>query len=101
MFPSVRHGTRKRAAPDPLKIVNAVTWLVVRDALSRIIESTELAPLTELHAVLTVARDARIADGWTAEDIGPRCAFFFASRDGTRVLVGIERIDPRGPRALR
>ena len=90
----MRHGSRKRASPDPLAPVNAVTWLVVRDALSQVLEFTELAPLADLRAVLSAARDARITDGWAAEEIGPRCAFFFASRDGERILVGIERREP-------
>jgi len=97
----MRHSSRKRASPDPLLPVDAVTWLVVRNALSRMVESIELPPRSDLRAVLNAARDARMAAGWAAGDIGPRCAFFFASRDGKRVLVGIERRDPRGPVALR
>jgi hypothetical protein len=71
--------------------------LVVRDRMSIVIEQPELAPTTHLRAALTAARNARIAAGWEAEDIGPRCAFFFASRDGECVLVGVERIPPRNP----
>jgi len=59
----MRHVSRKRASPDPLASVNAVTWLVVRNALSRVIEFTELAPLADLRSVLNAAREARIADG--------------------------------------
>jgi hypothetical protein len=73
----------------------------VRNALSQVIGFTELAPLSDLRRVLNAAREARIADGWTPEEIGPSCAFFFATRERERILVTIERRDPRGPPALR
>ena len=93
----MRHTSRKRSSPDPLAPVNAPSWLVVRDRVGCVLESAELPARADLRAVLTAARDARIADGWLAEDIGPVCSFFFASRDGRRVLVGIERIPPGVP----
>jgi hypothetical protein len=93
----MRHTSRKRSLPDPLAPVGAPTWIVVRDAVNTVIESTELAPETDLRVALTAAREARIAAGWTADDIGPACGFFFASRDGARVRVGIERAQPRDP----
>jgi hypothetical protein len=49
----------------------------------------------QLRAALTAAREARIAAGWLAEDIVPAFRFFFASRDGNRVRVAIERMPPR------
>jgi len=63
------------------------------------IEFTELAPLTDLRRVLNAAR-ARIAGGWMAEEIGPSCAFFFATRERERILVTIERREPNGPLGL-
>jgi hypothetical protein len=50
-----------------------------------------------LEAVLTAARDTRIAAGWVAEDIGSVWSYFFASRAAERVLVGIERLLLRNP----
>jgi len=90
----MRHTSRKRQLPDPLAPVEAATWLVVRDRVGRVLEGTELEHRTDLRAVLTAARHERIASGWAAEDIGAVCSFFFASRAGERVLVGIERLPP-------
>lgn len=86
------HHTR-RSAPDPLAPIDAPTWLVVRDMCGQLLESTELAPRAEQRAILAAAREARIADGWKADEIGPRCSQFFATLAGERVMVGIER-DP-------
>jgi hypothetical protein len=91
----MRHTSRKRSSPDPLAPVNAATWLVVRDEINAVLESTKLAPGTNLRALLT--RDARIADGWAADNIGPACGFFFASREAKRVRVAVERAPPRDP----
>ena len=93
----MRHTSRKRSAPDPLAPITAPTWLAVRNRLGFVIESIELTPGADLRAVLTAARDTRTATGWAAEPIGPSCGFFFASRDGERILVGIERQIPRSP----
>jgi hypothetical protein len=97
----MRHTSRKRSAPDPLASVNAVTWLVVRNRLGFILESSQLTPHTELRATLTTARDARISSGWQADEICRVCSFFFASRAGDRVLVGIERREPQDPLSCR
>jgi hypothetical protein len=93
----MRHGTRGRSRLDPLQPLNCVAWLVVRDQVGRILECTELAPLADLRAVLTAARDARGRAGWDAQPLGPVDGSFFASRDGVRVLVAIEQQRPRSP----
>jgi hypothetical protein len=93
----MRHGTRGRSRLDPLQPMNCVTWLVVRDQVGRIVECIELAPLADLRAVLTAARDARIGAGWEAQPLGPSDGSFFASRAGVRVLVAIEQQRPRSP----
>jgi hypothetical protein len=93
----MRHTSRKRSAPDPLARVDARTWLVVRDAVNAVIESAELAPETDVRAALTAARKARIGAGWLADDLGPACGFFFASREGIRVRVAVEHVPPRNP----
>lgn len=85
---------RKRSPPEPLKPTPEPTWLVVRDRLSRVVMSTPLEPNADLRAVLTEARDARIAEGWACEDIGPWVAFFFCTRGGVREMVIIERVLP-------
>jgi hypothetical protein len=91
----VRHGHHtRRSAPDPLPPVDAPTWLVVRDACSQLLELAELPPRADRRAVLVGAREARIADGWRADEIRPRCSFFFAARAGERIMIGIER-DPK------
>ncbi len=89
---AVRHGHHtRRSAPDPLAPIDAPTWLVVRDMCSQVRELTELPPRADQRAVLVAARGVRIADGWQADEIGPRCSHFFATRAGERVMVGIER----------
>ena len=93
----MRHTSRRRAAPDPLAPVNAPTWLVVRNGVGFVQEATELAPGCDLRAVLIAAREKRICSGWIAQEIGPSCSFFFASRDGVRLMIAIERQVPRDP----
>jgi hypothetical protein len=80
----------RRSHYDPLQPQNALTWLVVRNELSRAVEVAELAPNVDLRKVLNAARDARIATGWKADPIGPACGFFFCSRSGVRLCIGIE-----------
>lgn len=81
---------RKRNRPEPLKPRAAPMWLVVRDRLSQVVESTPLELLADLRAVLTGTREARIGEGWDCEAIGPCVVFFFCTRGDTRHLVGIE-----------
>jgi hypothetical protein len=86
----MRHGTHGRNAPDPLAPIPGPAWLVVRDSLGNALEAHELAPRADLRKALAAVRAARVANGWTVDEIRPRCAFFFAVRDGVRVLVAIE-----------
>ena len=97
----MRHTSRKRAAPDPLAPVNAPTWLVVRNGVGFVLETTELAPGADLRSVLMAAREARISAGWSAQEIGASCAFFFATRGGVRLMLAIERQPPRNPLTCR
>jgi hypothetical protein len=55
------------------------------NAVNAVIESTELAPGSDLRA------------GWLADDIGPTCRFFFATRSGIRVRVAVESAAPASP----
>ncbi|MDB6013138.1 MAG: hypothetical protein JWL65_5388 [Gammaproteobacteria bacterium] len=92
---------RRRQNVDPLLPILHPCWLVTRDKLSNVIEFTEVAAGTDLRAILTAERARYVADGWTADEIGRCCSFFFASREGVRVEVGINRQDPRVPVPLR
>jgi hypothetical protein len=62
----------------------------------QLLELTELPPRANQRAVLTAAREARIADGWQVDEVGPHCAHFFATRAGERIMSTIER-DPVRP----
>ncbi len=90
----MRHTSRKRAAPDPLAPVDAPTWLVVRNGVGFVLEASELLG-ADLRSVLAAARETRISVGWAAEEICTLCAFFFTTRDGVRLMIGIERRPPR------
>jgi hypothetical protein len=85
---------RRRSSTDPLFVQDQPTWLVVKNALSQIIEYKELGPGANLREILNAARNARIADGWLADEIGRSCSFFFCVKDGVRLEVGIRRIHP-------
>jgi hypothetical protein len=47
---------RRRSTPDPLYVQDAPVWLVVKNALSQIIEYTELGPRANLREILNAAR---------------------------------------------
>jgi hypothetical protein len=68
-------------------------WMVVYDRCSLPLETTQLAPFTNLHATLETARQLRMADGWACEEIGDN-AFFFCAKDGVRVAVHIQLLHP-------
>jgi hypothetical protein len=88
--------TRRSPPEDPLRPRSAVTWLVVRNQHSQLVEGVELAPNVDLRKVLAAERDARIATGWDADSIGARCSFFFCRKGGVRLFVGIQVIQPEG-----
>jgi hypothetical protein len=81
---------RRRGRHDPLQSNAFATWLVMRNPLSQVVECEEIEPGADLRAVLANARADRIADGWLAEEIGDRLAFFFCQRSSERLLVSIE-----------
>jgi hypothetical protein len=87
----------RRSLPDPLATTDESTWLVVRNAFRETLEVTPLEPKADLHAVLNAAREARVVAGWKADPIERCCSFFFCSKGGARVMVGIERRDPANP----
>jgi hypothetical protein len=53
--------------------------------------------MTDLRACLAAAREARIRDGWKADEIGQRCSSFFCSKDGVRLEVAIQKVNPSNP----
>jgi len=87
----------RRSSYDPLKATSEPTWLVVRDKCSQVLEVRLLERRADLRAILDAAREARMAAGWKADPIGRASSSFFCSKDGTRVMVGIERRDPSEP----
>lgn len=87
----------RRSSYNPLAPIPHPTWLVVRDRCNQLINVTPLEPKADLHAILNAAREERILAGWNADPIGRACSSFFCSKDGTRVMVGIERRDPAIP----
>ena len=86
---------RRRNGPEALKPVDHPTWLTVRDAFGKLLESRELPAHADLKAALLIELGQRAADGWFVEDL-PNDSFAgaFCSRNGIRVLVGISRQDP-------
>lgn len=88
----------RRSSYDPLKAIAEPTWLVVRDKCTQVLEVRPLERRADLRAILNATREARIAAGWKADPIGHASSSFFCSKDGTRVMVGIERRDPSNPR---
>jgi hypothetical protein len=87
----------RRNRPEPLQPLRQPTWLVVRNKHRAPLESREIAAGVDLRAILEAARSERIAAGWTCDEIGPACGFFFAERADERLQVSIERYDPDGP----
>ena len=88
---------RRNRSVDPLLPLPQPTWLVVRDQHSLALEWRRLHPGADRRAILGYERDQRVAAGWTCDDIGRACTFFFAERGGVRLFVGVERYDPAGP----
>jgi len=40
--------------------------------------------------MLRAALETRISDGWTAQETGASCSFFFAARGDVRLMIAIE-----------
>jgi hypothetical protein len=87
----------RRSTTSPLAPTHDPTWLVVRNSSSDAIEITPLEAKADLRKVLNAAREARIAAGWQADPIGRSSSCFFCAKEGTRLMIGIERRDPAKP----
>lgn len=90
---------RRRSRYDSLQPLDQPTWLVVRNVHSQAMDSRQVAAGANLRAVLTCARNERIAQGWGCQEIGRSCPVIFIERNGVRLQIGIERHDPEGPPA--
>ena len=89
---------RRRSRPEPLKPTPQPTWRVVRNRLSQVVESTPLEPVADLGAVLTAAREPRIAEAWECEDIG-LCGVLLL-QSGRRAAAGEYRGAAAGREAI-
>src|SRR5579872_6656606 len=66
--PAVSELSRASAGED-LNPSYKRRWLVVRDQYSRVVEFTELPPLTDLRAALHGERERRLTDSWSECEI--------------------------------
>ncbi len=72
---------------------------MVRNELSQPVEALTLAPMADLRAAMLEEREARAQEGWQVDEIAPAVAFFFCTREGSRLCIRIEAFAP-GPAPL-
>ena len=84
---------RRRDSYDPLARSPRPNWLVVWDMQFNVLDSTELAPQTDLAAVLQDTAGRWRDQGWTIESEA-RFGSFFCRRAGERRLISISAADP-------
>ncbi len=89
----------RRSRSDPLQPLQQPTWLVVRNTYRDALKWQEIGPDVDLRVFLTGVRASYIVEGWSCDDIGSACSFFFATHRGERLQVAVERYDPAGPGA--
>jgi hypothetical protein len=87
----------RRNVYDPLEPTAEPRWYVVRDRLSRVLESRALPTGTNLKRVLVAAMVERIDAGWHLGEFGSRGGSFFCTKGSERCQVGIEASDPGRP----
>ncbi len=87
---------RRRDSYNPLARSARPSWLVVWDMQFNLLDSTELAPRTDLAAVIEASAAQWRERGWTVES-GARFGSFFCNRAGERRLVAISAADPAQP----
>lgn len=88
---------RHRASFDPLMPVNEPRWVVVRRMDQALVESTCLAPRTDLKAAFVHALAAYADAGWTLERFSSDVACAFCHRTDERRIISVECFDPRKP----
>jgi hypothetical protein len=84
---------RRREAHNPLAPSPKPRWLIVWDMQFNLLDSTELAPHTDLVAVMERTAQQRRDAGWCVES-DARFGSFFCHRDGIRLLIAISAADP-------
>jgi hypothetical protein len=87
---------RRRDPYNPLAPSPKPRWLVVWDMQFRLLDSTELAPCTDLAAVMAQTAQRWQQEGWTVES-DARYGSFFCHRAGMRRLIAISAADPALP----
>jgi hypothetical protein len=89
--------SRRKGQPDPLRTVNELRWLVLRNQLSQAEWSQQLLPNTDLKAALAAGRDRLIQEGCTMQEM-TRYSFVFGQRGSERICLVIEALAPDAPR---
>lgn len=84
---------RRRDRYDPLAVSSQPRWLVVWDMYFNLLESTALAPRTNLREVLQQTIQHWRAMGWTVES-DARFGSFFCHCAGARRLLAVSPVNP-------
>jgi hypothetical protein len=87
--------TTKRSKYDPLACSIRPRWLVLRDLFHNVLDSTELAPGTDLRRAFADGLTALERQGWLSE--GASGGMVFVRRGGERRLLAIHEHDPHEP----
>jgi hypothetical protein len=84
----------RRSRYDPLKSVDQVRWLSVRDAYGGLIEHRRLEPGSDLKAAMIKALADHADSGWTLESYSSELACSFCHRGADRRQITVEHADP-------
>lgn len=87
---------RRRNPYNPLAPSPKPRWLIVWDMQFHLLDSTELAPYTDLAVVMAQTAQQWQQEGWTVES-DARYGSFFCHRAGVRRLIAISAADPTQP----
>ena len=87
--------TTKRSKYDPLALSRQPRWLVLRDLFHNVLDSTELAPGTDLRRAFAAGLADLELQGWKSE--GASGAMVFVRRGAERRLLAIHESDPNEP----
>jgi hypothetical protein len=88
---------RRRSRFDPFARTTERRWLVVRNPHSKVMQSRELAPGTDLTRAFIASMLEWIDAGWTVGEFSSLSAGFSCTRVNERRMVAIEAYDPYGP----